>query len=74
VEASVADNQRWGARPWAAHAQGDLARMLLDRDRPGDRERAAQLAEAALSTAGELGLGFVSERVGPLHDRALGAR
>ena len=72
LEAAVADNRRWGARPWAAHAEGDLARVLLDRAGPGDSERAAELAGRALATATELGLGFIAGRAGPLRERALG--
>ena len=70
LEVAVADNSRWGARPWAAHAQVDLARVLLDRGGPGDRQRAAGVAEDALATASELGLGFVADRVEPLRERA----
>ncbi len=68
--AAVADNRRWRARPWVAHAEGDLARVLLDRDGPGDRERAADLADRALDTATELGLGFIAERAASLRERA----
>lgn len=49
-------NTRMGARPWLAHTQDDYARMLLDRDRPGDRERAQELLNQALSTYCELGM------------------
>jgi hypothetical protein len=45
-----------GARPWVAHTQEDYARMLLDRARPGDRERARDLLEAAVATYQELGM------------------
>src|SRR6266568_605868 len=36
-------NERMGSRPWAAHTRHDLARMLLARDGPGDRDRAEEL-------------------------------
>ena len=49
-------NKRMGARPWLAHTQNDYARMLLARDRPGDRERAQELLEQALATYRELGM------------------
>jgi tetratricopeptide (TPR) repeat protein len=49
-------NVRMGARPWLADTQSDYARMLLDRDGSGDRERAHELLEAALSIYRELGM------------------
>ena len=45
-----------GARPWLAHAQHDLAGMLLARGEPGDRERASGLLAEALATYRELGM------------------
>jgi tetratricopeptide (TPR) repeat protein len=46
-------NIRMGALPWVAHTRHELARMLLKRDNPGDRERAVdelhQAAEIALA-------------------------
>lgn len=53
---ALAMNKRMGARPWLAHTQNDYARMLLARDRPGDRERAQELLEQALATYRELGM------------------
>ena len=49
-------NERMGARPWLAHTQHDYARMLLDRDAPGDRERAPQFLDQALAIYRELGM------------------
>jgi tetratricopeptide (TPR) repeat protein len=63
-------NARIGARPWAARTQADLARLLLARDRPGDRERAAGLLAAALSMARRLGMTAFAERAG--EDLAVG--
>jgi len=57
-------NTRIGARPWAARTQADLAGLLLARDRPGDRERAVELLEAALGTAGRLGMTAFAARAG----------
>jgi tetratricopeptide (TPR) repeat protein len=36
-------NARIGARSWLAQTRSDLARLLVERDGPGDREAAAQL-------------------------------
>jgi tetratricopeptide (TPR) repeat protein len=62
LEAAIADNIRWGARPWAAQAELDLAEILRQRAADGDRERAARLTERARATATELGLAFVAAR------------
>jgi tetratricopeptide (TPR) repeat protein len=40
-------NSRMGARPWVAHTQHDYARMLLERDEPGDGELALDLLSRA---------------------------
>jgi DNA-binding SARP family transcriptional activator/tetratricopeptide (TPR) repeat protein len=55
-EDALAMNKRMGARPWLAHTQNDYARLLFDRDRPGDRERAQELRDQALATYRELGM------------------
>jgi tetratricopeptide (TPR) repeat protein len=55
-------NARIGARPWTARTQRDLAGVLFARDRPGDRERAVELLEAALGTASRLGMTVLAER------------
>jgi tetratricopeptide (TPR) repeat protein len=55
-------NTRIGARPWAARTRADLAALLLARDRPGDRERAAELLAAALGTARRLGMTAFASR------------
>jgi tetratricopeptide (TPR) repeat protein len=65
-------NARIGARPWAARTQADLARLLVARDRPGDRERAAGLLAAALGTARRLGMTVFAERAGQDVARARG--
>jgi hypothetical protein len=49
-------NARMGAFPWLAHTQSDYSRLLRTRNRPGDRERAAELLDAALTTYRELGM------------------
>jgi tetratricopeptide (TPR) repeat protein len=60
---AVEMNERMGARPWAAHTRYDLARMLLARDGPGDRERANELLGRALATARELGMVALEEKL-----------
>ena len=59
VHFETAHNQhrRWGARSFLAHGQADHARAVLARDAPGDRRRAAELAEEA--AAGYRALGMV---------------
>jgi hypothetical protein len=49
-------NAYMGARPWVAHTQEDYGRLLLQRGRPPDRERARELAGSALATYRELGM------------------
>jgi tetratricopeptide (TPR) repeat protein len=65
-------NARIGAWPWTARTQADLARLLVVRDRPGDRERAAGLLAAALGTARRLGMTVFAERAGADLARARG--
>jgi tetratricopeptide (TPR) repeat protein len=49
-ETAIEIERRMRARPWVAHAQLGLARMLLARGAPGDSERAGALADDALDT------------------------
>jgi tetratricopeptide (TPR) repeat protein len=62
LDAALQLNARIGARPWTARTQADLARLLVARGRPGDRERAAGLLAAALGTARRLGMTAFAER------------
>ncbi len=55
-EVSMEMCARMGARPWLARTQHHYARMLVARSAPGDRERAVELARAALRTAGATGM------------------
>jgi hypothetical protein len=55
-ERALAVNARLRARVWVTHTQHDYARMLLARDRPGDRERAAALAAESLAAARQIGM------------------
>jgi tetratricopeptide (TPR) repeat protein len=54
LETALAMNERMRARPWVVHTQLDLARVLAHT--PGDRERAAELYDAALAEARALGM------------------
>ena len=60
---ALAMNLEMGALPWVAHTQHDLARVLLGRDAPGDRDRAEQLLVGAASTCEELGMAVLAERI-----------
>ena len=51
---ALALNERIGARPWLARTQHDYAKLLLTRDKPGDRERAHDLLRTARATYREL--------------------
>jgi hypothetical protein len=55
-EAATVHNQHMGARPWLAHTQHDYAKMLLARERPGDRGRAQHLLGAATEEYQKLGM------------------
>jgi tetratricopeptide (TPR) repeat protein len=56
LEAAIEMNLRLGARPWAAHAQADLADVLRQRAGPGDEARAEALEASALEAATASGL------------------
>ncbi len=56
-------SERMGAKPWTAHTQHDYARMLLARNQKGDQEKAMRLLDLALSTAQELGMKDLEEKV-----------
>jgi DNA-binding SARP family transcriptional activator len=67
-EEAMAVNERIGARPWFAHTQHDLARLLIRRD----PERAHELLEACLRTCRELGLVALEEEAASLSDARIG--
>jgi tetratricopeptide (TPR) repeat protein len=62
-EEALAMNARMGAWPWLAHTQYQYATMLLARDQLGDGDKAVELLKAALSTARELGMRTLEERL-----------
>ena len=49
-------NARIGARSWLAQARADHAKLLRERNGPGDREAAASLADLAQEAARQIGL------------------
>jgi hypothetical protein len=57
---AAAINARIGARSWLAQTRIDHARLLLDRDHPGDREAARRLARLAADVAGDVGLAAIT--------------
>jgi len=54
--AALAMNGHIGARPWIVHTRRSYAEMLVDRDAPGDRERARELIAAGRAEAEQLGM------------------
>jgi DNA-binding SARP family transcriptional activator len=68
-EEALAMNDRMGARPWLAQTQTEFARMLLERDEPGDRERARELIDHALATYNELGMESYATRASTLAEQ-----
>ena len=59
-------NTRMGARPWAARTAYDWGSMLLQRDGPGDSERASELLGQAAASARELDMEPLLVRTGSL--------
>jgi eukaryotic-like serine/threonine-protein kinase len=62
-EAALRLNLEMGASSWVARTRYEFAAMLLGRDRPGDRERALELAELAVATADSLGMQALRENL-----------
>lgn len=62
-------NARIGARAWLAQTRADHARLLLDRDRAGDRDAARQLTALAAEAAGEIGLASIAPLLVELRGR-----
>jgi tetratricopeptide (TPR) repeat protein len=61
-EEALKMNARMGARPWLARTQYDYAVALVGREPPGDRERAAELVGAAVTSARDLCIPYLIER------------
>jgi hypothetical protein len=64
LEAGIAANERMGARPILARSQYWLSRILVGRDSPGDRERAAGLIAAARASAMACGMTVLLADIG----------
>ena len=62
---AIALNDGMGARPWTAHCEHDLARILRRRDGPGDPAAASALERRALATAIELGMALAMQIAPP---------
>jgi tetratricopeptide (TPR) repeat protein len=58
---ALALNERMGHRPALAFTRRDYGNMLLQRDAPGDREKARALLQEALEAAREMGMAKVVE-------------
>ena len=69
-EHALAMNARIGASLCMVHTHHDYARMLLQRDRAGDRGTALQHLRPALATAGRLGLKALADKARPLEAAA----
>ena len=66
LEDAAAANEAIGARPFAAHAKADHARVLLTRRAPGDGEHARDLLHDALAAYEHLGMAASAHRVASL--------
>jgi hypothetical protein len=68
-EHALAANERLGARPWIVRTRRAYAQMLLERNRPGDTERARELIAAARAEAEQLGMAREIVRCERLRER-----
>ncbi len=66
-EAALQFNLNMGASVWVARTRYQYAATLLARNRPGDCDRAADLAAAALATAESLGMKSLAGKIRALH-------
>ncbi len=64
-------NASLGGRPFTAYTLYEYSRMLLARGRAGDRRKAAEVAERALDTARELGMGFLITKLTELLEQPI---
>ncbi len=62
LENGLAIAERMGDRPMRADIRSRIGRVLLDRDRPGDRESAFEVLSLALEEGQELGMRKLVER------------
>ena len=68
-EGALATNERLEARPFVVRTRRGWASMLLDRNAPGDRERAAELIAAGRAEAEQLGMAREIVRLDRLLER-----
>jgi DNA-binding CsgD family transcriptional regulator len=68
-EFALAFDARTGGRPWLAHSRLEFARLLLQRARGDDRERARELLAAALDEARALEMHALQTRIGELQQQ-----
>lgn len=73
-ENAMAMAERLNARSALARSQYCYAELLADSPDAGDRERARELASAALAAASDLGIESLRPKVGALLDRLASAR
>jgi hypothetical protein len=59
---AAATHERIGAPIWLARTRLEWARMLINRNQPGDAERARDLLGRALTTARKRGLATIERR------------
>ena len=68
LEDAERDAERVGARLWAVRSSVDRARVLVERDGPGDRALARDLIEAALPACRALGLAAIERQARAVED------
>jgi hypothetical protein len=56
-------NERMGAIPWTAHSRSDLAALLVERDGPGDRERALEELRMARELSQKVEMTALADRI-----------
>jgi len=55
-EDAIRTNAQLGDKPWLAHTRAQYARMLIDRDGPGDRDKAFRLLTEAIAMYRKIGM------------------
>jgi tetratricopeptide (TPR) repeat protein len=70
LEAAAAMNETIGARPSVAHAKADHARVLLNRDRYPDRDRACDLLRDARASYQQLAMTVSAGKISVLLEQA----
>ena len=70
-ERAIETNRKWNNRPVVALTQVSYAMGLVERDAPGDRERADELLREAVATADELGMPVIRRRAEKLKGQTL---